>query len=73
VSFSIRFLSARKIDDILGTDMPRLITETSRPTVTSINRACNELKVVILTQSEFKIVQTGFSARSGVLWYIHSN
>jgi len=53
--------------------MPGLVTESSWPTVTFINRACNELKVVIFTQSKFKFVQTGFQGSSGVVWFSHSN
>jgi hypothetical protein len=53
--------------------VPRLVVESSRPTVTFTNRACNELKVVISTQSKIKFLQTGCSRSSGVVWLSHSS
>lgn len=60
LSLSIKFPLARKIDDIPGTDMPRFVTEPSRPTVTFIDRACNELKVVIIHSTQVQVPKDWF-------------
>jgi hypothetical protein len=60
LSLSIRFPLARKIGDIPGTDMPRFVTEPSRPTMTFIDRACNELKVVIIHSTHAQVLKDWF-------------